>query len=131
MGIPAANITEQNRVLDGFFRSDMAADEHTVRLWLTNPEDDDPIEADFGGYTPATIAKADWLAASGGVIAVDGLVSFGTPSSDASDSIRFWSLNDATTDALVYPQPVLTPRLVTAGSAAVRIALSVPYGFNN
>lgn len=131
MGVPADATSLQNLVLDATFTSDLAADGYTVRAWLTNPQGDDPTEADFGDYTPASIAKADWLAASGGVISSDGLVDLGTPSTDASDSIRYWSLNDSATDELVYSSPVLIERLVTAGDNPVRIRLTVPYGFNN
>jgi hypothetical protein len=129
--MPTDSVTLENLVLDATFRSDLAADDYTVRLWITDPSAVSPDEADFGGYTPATVAKADWAAASGGQIATTGLVDLGTPSSDASDSVRFWSLHDSTTDELMYHAPLLTPRFITAGASPVRIALTVPYGFNN
>lgn len=131
MGIPADAIAFQNVVLDGTFRSDVAPADLLARLWFDNPEDDSPTEADFGGYTPATVAKADWGAASGGVIATTDLVAFGTPSSDASGQINYWSLHDSTTDELVYAQPVSNPTRPTAGGSAFQIRPVVPYGFNN
>ncbi len=127
--MPTDSVTFENLVLDATFRSDLAADDYTVRLWITDPSAVSPDEADFGGYTPATVAKADWSAASGGQIATTGLVSLGTPSSDASDSVRFWSLHDSTTDELMYHAPIGEPRFITAGDNPVLIRPVVPYGF--
>lgn len=127
--MPAQSTTFENSVLDGTFRSDLAADEYTVRVWFDNPADDSPTEADFTGYAAATVAKADWAAAAGGTIATTGLVSLGTPSTDASDAIRYWSLHNSATDELDYSAPLAEPRYVTASANPVRIHPVVPYGF--
>lgn len=130
----AAGIALQNAFLNGVFgpnRGSTAADAYVVRAWFDNPTGVSPTEADFGGYTPPTWDSDDWLAADGGEVSSDGLASLGTPSSAASDAIRFWSLHDTVTDALAYWAPVEEPVHVTSGANPVRIRLTVPYGFNN
>ena len=129
--MPAHSTAFQNSVLDGTFRSDMAADDYVVRAWFDNPAGVDPTEADFTGYTPPTVAKADWAAAEGGVIQTTALVSFGTPTTDASDALRYVSFHDSVTDELAYSTSLRAEVYVTAGSNPVRLALTVPYGFNN
>lgn len=130
----SAGVAFQNAVLDGILgptRGSTAPAGFVVRAWFDNPESDDPTEADFTGYTPPTWDSDDWLAAEGGVKLSDGLAALGTPSADASDALRFWSLHDTTSEELVYSAPLRERMWVTAGSNPVRIRLAVPYGFNN
>lgn len=127
--MPAVSTAFQNSVLDGTFRSNLAAASYVVRAWFDNPTGVSPSEADFGGYTPATVLKVAWAVADGGEIATTALVSLGTPTTDATDAIRWWSLHDSVTDELAYYAPVGSPITVTAGSNPVRVRPIVPYGF--
>lgn len=130
----AAGVELANAFLAGVFgptRGSTAPDSWLVRVWFDNPQADDPTEADFGGYAAVEWDSDFWLTPDGGVVDSDGLADLGTPTTDASDAIRFWSLHRVSDGVLAYSAPVAEAIDVTEGGNPVRIRLTVPYGFNN
>jgi hypothetical protein len=129
-----AGVELANALLDGVFgpnRGSGAPDDWTFRVWFDDPRTDDPSEADFGGYAAVVWDSDDWLPADGGETFSDGLANFGTPSTAATDAIRFWSMHRTSDGVIAYSAPVSEPITVTGSANPVRIRLTVPYGFNN
>ncbi len=124
----------RNTLLAGLLGPDrgaLAPASWIIHLWIDNPWNTAlPQEADFGDYLPVEWDSDLWLPPSGGVIASDGLLDFGIPSTDSSDEIRYWSMHLASNDLPAHSWPLKVERQVFAGENAVRLRLEIPCGFN-
>lgn len=126
MPVNPASIETQNAILDGWLRA--SGRTYQLEGWIDNPLEDDAQEADFPGYTPATLADTDWSAASGGEIETATLHSLGTPSGAGTDGIRFWALRDTTLDEIAYVGALERTVYMSASSDPLQIRPTVPYG---
>lgn len=118
----AAGTAMANQLLDGILgaiRSSGSEDEYQVEGWIDDPRQIGAQEADFTGYTPATLDSDDWDDAEGRAKSPLAVVSLGVASVAGSDAIRYWALRNTTLDLIAYSAPLERPVYASAGAVNI------------